>query len=216
MANQGRHGELGLGLSENNKDNNQDNMNNQENLNNQEVPPIIPARLVCDMAVPLTTSVASSIRKPPPSAADGQALAKTYEELFDLLDRLSEGNSRYEGEMPRTTTQRAAGILDVDQATALNAKLDAMQHNITMHFKQMFLNQAPVNMLQQAMNGCGVCSSGAHEIEKCEANPDFVNYVGNAQGGGGANQYRSQGARQQYQNPNQGANPSAPKGGGYD
>jgi len=32
--------------------------------------------------------------------------------------------------MPRTTTQRAVGVLDIDQATAINAKLDAMQHNI--------------------------------------------------------------------------------------
>uniref|UniRef100_M0ZKE4 Uncharacterized protein n=1 Tax=Solanum tuberosum TaxID=4113 RepID=M0ZKE4_SOLTU len=60
MANLGRKGELGLGLHENNEG------NNQENLNNQEVPLIIPARPVRDVAVPLTTNMASRIRKPPP------------------------------------------------------------------------------------------------------------------------------------------------------
>ncbi|KAK4731744.1 hypothetical protein R3W88_024732 [Solanum pinnatisectum] len=146
--------------------------------------------------------------------------------------------------MPRTTPQRAAGILDVNQATATNAKLDAMQHNIAMHLKQMSLNQALVNMVQHASNWFGVCGSGAHETKQCEVNSNFVNYLGNAQRGGGqqnygntynpswrnhpnfswggnqnqnqaqgANQYCSQGVEQQYQNPNQGTNPSAPKGG---
>lgn len=178
------------------------------------------------------------------SAASGQALSITSEEFFALLDKLSEGNQGYEGEMSRTPTQKAAGILHVDQATAINAKLDAMQHNITLQFKQMALNQAPVNVVQQAANWCEVCSSGNHKTEQCEANPNFVNYVGNAQRGGvqqnygntynpswknhpnfswggnqnqnqaqGVNQYRSQGAGQQYYNPNQGSNSSAPKGG---
>ncbi|KAH0717891.1 hypothetical protein KY285_013922 [Solanum tuberosum] len=66
--------------------------------------------------------------------------------------------------MPRTTTQRAAGILDVDQATAINAKLDAMQHNIAMHFKQMSLNQAPVNMVQ-----------GANQYRSQEAGKQYQN-----------------------------------------
>uniref|UniRef100_M1DU62 Uncharacterized protein n=1 Tax=Solanum tuberosum TaxID=4113 RepID=M1DU62_SOLTU len=134
MANLGCQQELGLGIPENNEGNNQENVNNL----NQEVPnvpPIIPARPVRDMAVPLTANVATSISKPPPGAC-GQALAKTHEEIFDLLDRLSEGNQVYEGEMPRTITQRAAAILDVDQATAINAKLDTMQHNRIMHFKK--------------------------------------------------------------------------------
>ncbi|KAK4721362.1 hypothetical protein R3W88_011595 [Solanum pinnatisectum] len=90
----------------------------------------------------------------------------------------------YLGEMPRTTTQKAVGILDVDQATAINAKLDAMQHNMTLHFKQMALNHAPVNIVQQAANLCEVCGSGTYETDQCEANPNFVNYMGNAQRGG--------------------------------
>ena len=35
--------------------------------------------------------------------------------------------------------------LDVDQATHLNAKIDAMQHSMTL---QLYLSQAPINMVQ--------------------------------------------------------------------
>ncbi|KAH0773520.1 hypothetical protein KY290_010657 [Solanum tuberosum] len=183
MANKGRPGELGLGTLGNVDDNNQDNMNNPKyvnnqgnpnnggNVNNQGIPPIIPARPVRDVAIPLTANLASSIRKPPPG------------DRFELKQSM-------------------------------------------------------------AVNWCEVCGSGTHETEQCEANPDFVNYVGNAQRGGvqqnygntynpswrnhpnfswggnqnqnqaqGANQYHAQGAGQQYQNPNQGVNPSSPKGG---
>jgi len=87
------------------------------------------------------------------SSVGGQAQSITSEEFFDLLDKLSEGNQGYEGEMSRTPTQKAAGILDVDQATAINAKLDAMQHNMTLHFKQMALNQAPINVVQRQQIG---------------------------------------------------------------
>ncbi|KAK4709062.1 hypothetical protein R3W88_029987 [Solanum pinnatisectum] len=211
MANQGRHVELGLSLQEKNENNNQDNVNNPETLNNQWVPPVVPTRPVRDVAVPLTTNMASSIRKPPPGGR------------FELKQGMN---------------HRATGILDVDQVTAINAKLDAMQHNIAMHFKQMSLNQELINMVQQISNWSGVCDSGAHETEQCEANPNYINYLGNAQNYGNTynpswrnhpnfswdgnqnqnqaqwvNQYRSQGAGQQYQNPNQCANPSAPKGG---
>ncbi|XP_015168673.1 uncharacterized protein [Solanum tuberosum] len=138
------------------------------------------------------------------SAVGGQALSITSEEFFALLDKLSGRNQGYEGEMSKNPTQKAVGILDVDQATAINAKLDAMQHNITLQIKQIALNQAPINMVQQAANWCEVCGGGTYETEQCEANPDSAQ---------GINQYRSQGVGQQYLNSNQGPNPSAPKGG---
>lgn len=106
---------------------------------------------------------------------------KIHKELFELLDKLSKGNPIYEGEMPRTTTHRAAGIFDEDQSTTINAKLDAMNNNINTQFKQIALNQAPVSIVHQTTIWCGVCSSRAHETKLCKSNLDFVNYVGNAQ-----------------------------------
>ncbi|XP_049414569.1 uncharacterized protein LOC125877266 [Solanum stenotomum] len=117
-----------------------------------------------------------------------EVLSHTFFEGLDYdahaLLNSAAGNQGYEGEMSRTTTQKVAGILDVDQATAINAKLDAMQHNMALHFKQMSLNQAPINIVQQAANWCEVCGSGTHATKQCEANPDSVNYVENSQRGG--------------------------------
>ncbi|XP_004245361.1 uncharacterized protein [Solanum lycopersicum] len=117
------------------------------------------------------------------SAAGGQAMSITSEVFFDLLDKLSKGNEGYEGDTSRTTTQRDAGILYIDQTTNLNAKIDAKQHTMTAQFKQLALNQAALNVVQQTVNWCGVCGSAAHETEQCEANPNSVNYVGNMQRG---------------------------------
>lgn len=117
------------------------------------------------------------------SATGGQALSIISEAFFELLDKLSEGNQGYGGDTSRTTTQKVAGILDVYQATTLNAKLDAMQHTMIVKFKQLALNQTTLNVVQQTLNWCGVCGSATHETEQCEADPDYVNYVGNAQRG---------------------------------
>ena len=87
--------------------------------------------------------------------------------------------------MPRSTTHRAARILDMDQSTTINTTLDAINHNITMQFEQIALNQTPVKVVYQTTSWCGVFCSGAHVIELCEANLNFVKYVGNAQRGGG-------------------------------
>ncbi|KAK4717940.1 hypothetical protein R3W88_016278 [Solanum pinnatisectum] len=87
------------------------------------------------------------------SAAGGQALSITSEEFFALLDKLSEGNQGYEGEISRTPTQKA-------------------------------------NHPNFSWGG----NQNQNQVQR-------------------VNQYRSQGAGQQYYNPNQGSNPSAPKGG---
>ena len=63
---------MGLGISGNFDDDNQDNLNNPENVNNprnpnnQGVPHVVSARPVRDVTVPLIANLASSIRKPPP------------------------------------------------------------------------------------------------------------------------------------------------------
>uniref|UniRef100_M1DCR7 Uncharacterized protein n=1 Tax=Solanum tuberosum TaxID=4113 RepID=M1DCR7_SOLTU len=87
--NQGRQGELGLGLPGDIDDDNEDNLNNPKNVNNQRnpnnqgVPPVTPARPVRDVAVPLPANLASSIRKPPPEG--GRSV--TDKEMETLADR---------------------------------------------------------------------------------------------------------------------------------
>lgn len=86
------------------------------------------------------------------SAITGKALSITCEAFSDLLEKLSEENKGNEGDIYRTTTQKDTKILDVDQVTTLNAKVGAMQHCMTLQFKQLTLIQAPVNVVQQTIN----------------------------------------------------------------
>ncbi|MCD7472679.1 hypothetical protein HAX54_013993, partial [Datura stramonium] len=48
------------------------------------------------------------------SAAGGQALEKTYEELYTLLNRISQGNPKWNADSSRGGTRKAAGVLEVD------------------------------------------------------------------------------------------------------
>lgn len=76
-----------------------------------------------------------------------QTLSITSESFFDFLNKLLEGNQGYDGDICSITTQKPLWIFDVDQVTALNTKVDAMQLCMTLQFKHMDLNQAPVNFV---------------------------------------------------------------------
>ena len=60
------------------------------------------------------------------SAAGGQALEKTYTELFTLLNRISQGNPEWNGGGVRPVVQKQAGVLEVDAMTALTAQVASM------------------------------------------------------------------------------------------
>ena len=94
---------------------------------------------------------------------------------------------------------------------------------MTLHFKQCAQNQAQVNGTTRGKL-CGVCCSGTHNSEQCEANPNFVNYVGNVQSGQGQKNYGNSYNPSWRNNPNfswggnqnqnqaQGGNHIVPKG----
>jgi len=52
------------------------------------------------------------------SATSGQALEKTYEELYTLLNRISQGNHDFHADS-RSAPKKVAGILEVYKFTAL-------------------------------------------------------------------------------------------------
>ncbi|XP_055824226.1 uncharacterized protein LOC129892666 [Solanum dulcamara] len=172
------------------------------------------------------------------SAAGGQALDKTYDELYTLLNRISQGNPEWNGGNARSVTQKQAGMLEVDAVTALTAQIAAMQNMMTTHFNTLAKGQqqASVSMVQQQLMWCEVCGSSEHVAEHCGANPESINFVGNAPKGIGnqnygntynpnwrnhpnfswggnqqnhhhePTQYRPQGSGHQYNNPSQAYN----------
>ena len=73
------------------------------------------------------------------SAAGGQALEKTYDELYVLLNHISQGNPDWHGDNSRNSTKKVAGKLDVDAVTTLSAQISAMQNMMNNHFSSLIL-----------------------------------------------------------------------------
>ncbi|XP_055802353.1 uncharacterized protein LOC129871465 [Solanum dulcamara] len=92
------------------------------------------------------------------SAAGGQALEKTYDELYILLHHISQGNPEWNGGNARSVTQKQVGMLEVDAVTALTAQIAAMQNMMTTHFNMLVKEQqqASVSMVQQQHMWCEV------------------------------------------------------------
>ncbi|XP_015160406.1 uncharacterized protein [Solanum tuberosum] len=125
------------------------------------------------------------------SAAGGQALEKTYVELFTLLNKISQGNPEWNGGGAKPVIQKTVGMLEVDAVSALTAQIVAMQNMMNTHFNNLSLGQQPtqVNAVQQPPTWCEICGGGDHNAEVCGANPDSANFVENAQRGGGHQKY---------------------------
>uniref|UniRef100_M1DJM3 Retrotransposon gag protein n=1 Tax=Solanum tuberosum TaxID=4113 RepID=M1DJM3_SOLTU len=75
------------------------------------------------------------------SAAGGQALKKTYAELFTLLNRISQGNPEWNGGGMKPVIQKTTGMLEVDDVTGLTAQIAAMKNMMNTHFNNLALGQ---------------------------------------------------------------------------
>ncbi|XP_049345100.1 uncharacterized protein LOC125809545 [Solanum verrucosum] len=112
--------------------------------------------------------------------AGGQALEKTYVELFTLLNRISQGNPEWNGGGVKSVIQKTAGMLEVDGLTTLTAQIVAMQNMMNTHFNNLALEQQPtqVNTVQQPPTWYEICGGGDESAEVCGANLDSVNFIG--------------------------------------
>lgn len=73
--------------------------------------------------------------------AGEQALEKTYEVFFTLLNRISWVNTEWNGGGSRAVVQKTVGMLNVDGLTTIAAQLVAMQNPVNTHFSNMNLGQ---------------------------------------------------------------------------
>ena len=65
------------------------------------------------------------------SVASGQDLEKTYEELYTLLNQISQGNPEWHADS-RSAPKKVVGVLEVEQFTTLQAQIAAMQNHMIM------------------------------------------------------------------------------------
>ena len=73
-------------------------------------------------------------------------------------------------------------MLEVDVVTALTAPIFAMQNMMNTYFSNMALGMqsTQVNAVQQPPSWCEIFGESDHGAEGNGANPDSINFVGNA------------------------------------
>ena len=105
------------------------------------------------------------------AAANGALLAKTYNEAYEILERMATNN--YQWPTERLNARKAAGLHEVDAITALSAQVSSLTNMI----KTMNMS-AGVNSVQAVGVTCVYCGEG-HVYDDCPSNPVSACYVGN-------------------------------------
>ncbi|KAM6543139.1 hypothetical protein CsatB_007586 [Cannabis sativa] len=112
------------------------------------------------------------------ASANGALLAKSYNEAYDIIERIS--NNNYQWPTTRVPLgKKVAGVLEVDAITALSAQVASMSNMIkNMSMGQQMGQQnvsSPVGQLEEV--SCVFCSE-AHTFDNCPFNPASVFYMG--------------------------------------
>ncbi|KAM6580969.1 uncharacterized protein LOC115695250 [Cannabis sativa] len=119
------------------------------------------------------------------ASANGVILSKSYNEAFEILERIASNN--YQWSTNRTpTSQKVAGVLEVDALTALTAQMAS----ITNILKNMNMGGSvqPAIAIQRVEISYVYCCD-RHTFENCPSNPASVCYVGNQNFNGNNNPY---------------------------
>ncbi|XP_060959081.1 uncharacterized protein LOC133030366 [Cannabis sativa] len=113
------------------------------------------------------------------ASANGAILSKSYNEAFEILERIASNN--YQWSTNRAPTSRkVAGVLEVDALTSLTAQMASMINIL----KNMNMGGSvqPVAAIQRAEISCVYCGDG-HTFKNCPSNPASVCYVGASSSG---------------------------------
>ncbi|XP_059310015.1 uncharacterized protein LOC132061175 [Lycium ferocissimum] len=113
------------------------------------------------------------------ASAQGQILNKTYEEMEDLLEMMSEGHHEYH-ETSRVTT-KSIGVLKVDDVAAIRADIGTLTNVMLRVFPQAQQIQPVQHIQQAACVGCGE----PHDYNNYPLNPESVYFVGQQNCGSG-------------------------------
>ncbi|EXC05288.1 hypothetical protein L484_012321 [Morus notabilis] len=136
------------------------------------------------------------------AAANGALLAKSYNEGYEILERMA--TNHYQWSPERLPTRKTPGVLEVDAITALSAQVS----NLTNMFKTMNTSTG-VNSVQALTLSCVYCGEG-HQFKECPSNPASAYYVSNYNRNNAYSHQYNQGWRQHpnFSWSNQGAGSS--------
>ncbi|XP_062086155.1 uncharacterized protein LOC133792262 [Humulus lupulus] len=106
------------------------------------------------------------------ASANGAILSKTYNEAFEILERIASNNYQWSNTRA-PISRKVAGVLELDALTAQMASMTNILKNTSLGG-----NIQPAAAIQSAEVSCVYCGDG-HTFENCPSNPASVCYVGN-------------------------------------
>ncbi|XP_062119801.1 uncharacterized protein LOC133834258 [Humulus lupulus] len=109
------------------------------------------------------------------ASANGALLAKSYNEAFKIIERIS--NNNYQWPTTRAPTGRkVAGVLEVDALTSLAAQVSSISNMLKGMNTGQPMGSPPMGQLEEV--SCVYCGDG-HIFDNCPSNPASVFYMGN-------------------------------------
>ena len=106
------------------------------------------------------------------ASANGAILAKSYNEAYEILERMANNNYQWPAERA-ASTRRVAGVHELDAMTALTAQVSSL----TSVLKSMNVNSGMKPQHPTAAS-CTYCGE-EHLFDQCPSNPASACYVGN-------------------------------------
>ncbi|XP_070004258.1 uncharacterized protein [Nicotiana sylvestris] len=110
------------------------------------------------------------------SACGGSCMASPYSEIQRLLNNFTANDHNWqgEGEPKRAMKQKAAGVLELDDFSAMRADIAKLENQMN----RMTMNQTQQMQHVQQMSICCEMCGDNHTSDMCPTNPESIYYVG--------------------------------------
>ncbi|XP_024032803.1 uncharacterized protein LOC112095314 [Morus notabilis] len=105
------------------------------------------------------------------AAAGGAIFAKSYNDAYEILERMA--NNNYQWPTERHNARKATGIHEVDAITALSTQMSSLTNMV-----KALNTPAGVNAVHTPGFSCVYCGD-SHQYEDCPSNPASACYVAN-------------------------------------
>ncbi|XP_070025214.1 uncharacterized protein [Nicotiana sylvestris] len=110
------------------------------------------------------------------SACGGSCMARPYSEIQILLNNftVNDNNWQGEGDLRKAITQKLAGLLELDEVSAMRADIAKLANHLT----RMTMQQPQTMQHVQQMTICYKLCGDSNMSDMCPTNPESIYYVG--------------------------------------
>nr|XP_009797491.1 PREDICTED: uncharacterized protein LOC104243910 [Nicotiana sylvestris] len=110
------------------------------------------------------------------SACSGSCMARPYSEIQILLNNFTANDNNWQGEgdSRKVVKQKSAGLLELDEVSAMRADIAKLANQMT----RMTMQQPQAMQHVQQMDICSELCGDSHMSNMCPTNPESIYYVG--------------------------------------